>query len=82
MAETSTQNAPGMLVPAYGRGRRMPYAPGFERALRGRAHGWKPRKGSIAKIHPAKAKRMLAEAERSRRARNKGQVRAVQRMSS
>ena len=41
----------------------MPYAPGFERALRGIAHGWKPRKGSLKKIGQDKAKAMLDEAE-------------------
>ena len=59
----------------------MPYAPGFDRALRGRAHGWHPKKGSIAKISPTRAKRMLGEAERTRKGKHAGQVRAVKRMA-
>lgn len=41
----------------------MPYDPAFERALRGIAHGWHPKKGSLRKISPRKAKSMLSEAE-------------------
>ena len=59
----------------------MPYAPGFERALHARASGRPMRKKSVQRISPVKAKRMLAEADRGRQAKHKGQVRAVRRMS-
>lgn len=41
----------------------MPYPAAFENALRGIAHGWKPKKGSLAKITPEKADAMLSEAK-------------------
>jgi hypothetical protein len=59
----------------------MPYAPGFERALHARAAGRPMRKKSIRRISPTKAKRMLTEADRTRRAKHRGQARAIQRMS-
>lgn len=56
----------------------MPYAPGFERALHGIASGdFQPKKESLRKISPAKAKRMLAEAN----GRHKGQVRAIRKIA-
>jgi hypothetical protein len=39
------------------------------------------RKKSIRRISPTKAKRMLTEADRTRRAKHRGQARAIQRMS-
>jgi hypothetical protein len=55
----------------------MPYAPRFERALQGLAHGMKPQSESLKKISPEKAKAMLAEAK----GKHKGQIRAIRRMS-
>lgn len=39
------------------------------------------RKKSIQRISPVRAKRMLAEADRGRQAKHKGQIKAVRRMS-
>lgn len=55
----------------------MPYAPKFEHALQGIAHGWHPRKGSLRKISPAKARAMVKEAH----GKHKGQIRAMRRIS-
>lgn len=54
----------------------MPYAPGFERALKGIAHGWKPDKASLRDISETKAKAMLSEAERKKK-KHQGQVKAL-----
>jgi hypothetical protein len=59
----------------------VPYDPKFERALRGVAHGMEPRSKSLERISPRKAKDLLNEADEARRAKHKGQVRAVKRMS-
>jgi hypothetical protein len=55
----------------------MPYAPKFERALEGLAHGMKPESESLKKITPGKAKAMLTEAK----GKHDGQIRAFRRMS-
>ena len=77
MGVTSTTNVPGMLIPAFSREKKMPYAPGFERALRARQHGANLRSPSLQRISPAKAGRMLTEADRTRKKKHAGQVRAV-----
>lgn len=43
----------------------MPYDPDFFRSLLAIAHGWKPKKKSLAKIGQAKAKAMVAEGKKS-----------------
>lgn len=55
----------------------MPYAPGFERALQGIAHGMKPTSQSLRKISPEKAKAMLAEAK----GKHAGQIKAIRRLA-
>jgi hypothetical protein len=44
----------------------MPYAPGFERALRARAHGAQLDDPHLNKISPGKAKAMLDESSRAK----------------
>lgn len=61
----------------------MPYAPKFERALQGLAHGMKPRSKSLKKISPHKARSMLSEAKSSEarsRSRHEGQLKALRSM--
>ena len=79
---TSTSNFPGLLTPTYTKTRTrtqergagpMPYAPKFERALRGISHGMKPKSSSLKKITKPKAKKLLDEAH----AKNKGQLAAL-----
>lgn len=59
----------------------MPYAPGFTRALRGISHGWKPKRGSLQHISQGKAKGMLDEASKTRKAKHRAQIKAVRSMS-
>lgn len=81
MSATSTENASSLLTPVTRTDRKrkeMPYAPAFERALHGIASGkFDPKKESLKKISPDKAKRMLAEAH----GRHKGQVRAIRKIA-
>lgn len=80
---TSTQNAAGLLTPVYSRDRKdkdMPYAPKFEHALEGIAHGMKPTSASLKKISPEKARDLLSESK-GKQARHRAQVRAVKQMS-
>jgi hypothetical protein len=47
----------------------MPFSPAFTRVLQAREHGWQPKKGSLKKISPDKAKSMLSEAKRAGQAK-------------
>lgn len=75
---TTTTNAPGMLVPSYGR-REMPYTEKQRQFFQARAHGFKPDRFDT-NLTPDKAKELLSHETQKVEARARGQKRALEKL--